>query len=174
MQEDKPAAEYTPPSKTQRKAAMNALQALGERMTELPAERLAKLDIPETLREAVRQAQKMAHNEARRRQIQYVGRLMRDVDPAPIEAAIAILDGVSATENARLHRLERLRTRLLEDEAVLGEIVAAHPDVDIQNLRQLRRNTLREREQNRPPKSYRALFQLLKELEANASEESPK
>lgn len=156
----------TPPSKTQRKASMHALQALGERLAELPPDRLRRIAMPEALLEAIRQAQGMGRNEARRRQMQYVGKLMRDVDPAPIEAAIAAFDGVSAVEIARQHRLERLRARLLDDEAVLTEIVAAHPGADAQRLRQLRRNALKEQEQNRPPKSFRALFQELKALAA--------
>jgi ribosome-associated protein len=114
----------------------------------------------------------MGHNEARRRQMQYVGKLMRGIDPAPIEAAIAAFDGISAVEIARHHRLERLRTRLLDDEAVLTEIIAAHPGADAQHLRQLRRNAIKEHLENRPPKSFRALFQELKALDATTEEES--
>jgi len=158
--------EAAPLSKTRRKQSMHALQALGDRLAEMPIERLRKIDMPEALLDAIRQAQGMGRNEARRRQMQYVGKLMRDVDPAPIEAAIAAFDGVSATEIARHHRLERLRAQLIEDESALTEIIAAHPGADAQHLRQLRRNAIKEREQNRPPKSFRALFQELKALEA--------
>ena len=158
------------PSKTQRKAAMHALQSLGERLADLPVERRRRIEMPESLLDAIRQAQGMKHDEARRRQMQYVGRLMRDVETAPIEAAIAAFDGVSATEIARQHRLERLRERLMEDESVLTEIVSRHPGADPQRLRQLRRNAIREREQNRPPKSFRALFQELKTLDAPSAE----
>lgn len=160
-----PTDDIAPLSKTRRKEAMHALQALGERLAELPADRLRKLDLPESLLEAIRQARDMNRDEARRRQMQYIGRLMRDVDPAPIEAAIAAYEGISATEIARQHRLERLRARLIEDESVLTEIIDAHPQANAQHLRQLRRNAIKEREQNRPPRSFRALFQELKALE---------
>lgn len=163
----------TPPSKTRRKATMHALQTLGERLAELPLERLRKIDMPEALLDAIRQAQGMNHDEARRRQMQYVGKLMRSVDPAPIEAALAAFDGVSATEIARHHRLERLRTRLLDDESTLTEIIASHPGADAQHLRQLRRNAIKEREQNRPPRSFRALFQELKALEGPEAPAEP-
>lgn len=102
---------------------------------------------------------------ARRRQIQYLGKLMRSVDDEPIRAGLALLRGESSAETARLHRLERLRVRLLEDEAVLTEIAAQWPGVDLQHLRTLRRNALKEKENNKPPKNFRAIFQILQELD---------
>jgi len=155
-----------PPSKTKRKEAMRALQDLGERLMELPPERLAKVELPDSLREAIREAHRMTKHEAKRRQMQYIGKLMRDVEPAPIEEALAAFDGLSAAENARLHQLERLRERLLEDEKVLTEIGDAYPGADLQHLRQLRRNAIKEKQENRPPKSFRAIFQMLKDLAA--------
>jgi ribosome-associated protein len=153
------------PSKSQRKRAMHALQDLGAALVALSAERLASIEMPEDLRQAVREAQRLTRHEARRRQLQYIGRLMRDVDPLPIREALAALNGGSAAETARQHRLERLRERLLEDEATLTEIGSAFPGADLQHLRQLRRNALREREQARPPRSYRELFRALREME---------
>lgn len=159
-------AAYEPPSKSQRKRDMHALQDLGEQLVALSLDQLKKVPMPDSLADAVREAKRITSHEGRRRQMQYVGKLMRDIDPAPIAAAIAAFDGISATEIARHHRLERLRARLIEDESVLTEIIAAHPGADAQHLRQLRRNAIKEREQNRPPKSFRALFQDLKALEA--------
>jgi ribosome-associated protein len=144
---------------------MDALQALGARLVELNKERLAKIDMPEELRDAVRDAQRMSKHEARRRQLQYIGRLMRDVDPAPIQEALDELDGVSAAANARQHALERLRERLLEDEGVLEEIGRRHTTADFQRLRQLRRNALKERAEGKPPRAFRELFRVLRELE---------
>ena len=110
-------------SKTRRKRAMEELQALGEALAALPADRLKKVDLPEELREAIGMAQRMSRqDEARRRQMQYIGRLMRNVEIEPIRAALADARGDSAAETARLHRLERLRNELLDDETALHEI----------------------------------------------------
>lgn len=152
------------PSKTRRKQAMLALQDLGVELVALSAERLAKLPLPDELREAVLAAQRMTKHEAKRRQLQYIGRLMRAVDPAPIRAALDQALGVSAAAHARLHRLEQLRDRLLADEAVLGEIARQHPGADLTRLRQLRRNALREAAQQKPPRAYRELFRALRTL----------
>jgi ribosome-associated protein len=162
-----------PLSKTRRKEAMHALQSLGERLVELPAARLAGIDMPESLRDAILEAQRLTSHEGKRRQMQYVGKLMRDADPGPIEAAIAAFDGSSAVENARFHRLERLREQLLDDEATLSEIADTWPGADLQHLRQLRRNALKERQLNKPPRNFRALFQALKELDAAAGAPAP-
>jgi ribosome-associated protein len=143
---------------------MEELQALGEELVDLSSDRIKKIDIPDSLREAVREAQRMTrHDEAKRRQMQYIGKLMRTVEVEPIREALALVRGESASETAKLHRLERLRTELLADEKVLHEIVTLFPDVDVQHLRSLRRAALKERELNKPARSYRAIFQLLKE-----------
>lgn len=170
---DAPDDDYEEPrrraSRTKRKLEVEALQALGVRLVELPADRLAKVEMPDGLRDALREAQRITDFEGRRRQLQYIGRLMRDADPEPLQAAIDAFDGVSAVENAKLHRLERLLSEILENERALEDVLAAHPGADIQYLRQLRRNALKERELNKPPKAFRTLFQVLKELEAAAS-----
>lgn len=159
--------ESAPPSKTQRKRAMEELQVLGEDLVALPADRVRKIELPEDLRAAVREAQRMTrHDDARRRQMQFIGRLMRDVDPEPIREALAVLRGESAEDTARLHRLERLRADLLADEKVLYEIASGSPSIDLQQLRSLRRAALLEQAQGKPPRSYRAIFQLLKELDS--------
>ena len=145
---------------------MTALQVLGQALVDMPAERLAKLEMPDLLRLAIKDARRFTKHEAIRRQLQYIGKLMRAVDPEPLQAAVDAMRGISAEENARLHRLERLRSLLLDDEATaLAEIAAAHPGADLQQLRQLRRNTLKEREQDKPPRAYREIFRLLRELQ---------
>lgn len=158
------------PSKSQLKRDMDALQALGARLIELGKERLAKIDMPDELREAVRDAQRFTKHEARRRQLQYIGRLMRKLDPAPIQAAIDEVDGISAAANARMHALERLRERLLEDESVLNEIARRTATADFQQLRQLRRNALKERAENKPPRAFRELYRVLRDLEEQADD----
>ena len=153
-------------SKTQRKHAMEELQSLGEALVALPADRLKKIDIPDELRDAVSTAQRMTrHDEAKRRQMQYIGRLMRKVEIDPIQTALAEARGDSASETARLHRLERLRSELLEDEKILQEIATLYPAIDLQHLRSLRRAALKEQQQNKPPRNFRAIFQLLKEAD---------
>ena len=154
------------PSKTQRKRAMEDLQTLGEELAALPSERLKKIDVPENLRIALNAVQRMTrHDEARRRQMQYIGKIMRSVDVEPIRAALAAVRGDSAEAIAALHRLERLRSALLADEKVLHEIASLYPGVDLQHLRSLRRAALKEKEANKPMRSYRAIYQRLKELE---------
>ena len=158
-----------PPSKTQKKNAMHELQSLGAALVALPSDALkktlAKLDLPETLADAIRAGQKMTKlNEAKRRQVQYVGKLMRDIDPAPIREALDVLKGASATENAKMHHLERLRSQLLADEKILTTNGHDYPGADLGHLRQLRRNALKETEQSKPPKSFRQLYQVLRQL----------
>lgn len=154
------------PSKSQRKREMHELQDLGERLVQLPVQRLDGIGLPDDLRRAVDAARCITKHEARRRQMQYIGRLMRGVDATPIRAAIAVVDGRSAAETANMHRLERLRARLLQDEAVLTEELARdHPGADIQHLGQLRRNALKEQEQGKAPRSFRELFRALRKLE---------
>ncbi|MDR1848502.1 MAG: DUF615 domain-containing protein [Zoogloeaceae bacterium] len=153
------------PSKTKVKAMMLELQALGEALTRLSPERVNRMAISENLREAVREYQRIRHHSARRRQLQYIGRLMRDEDAAAIAAALADARGESAAEIARLHRLEDLRHRLLEDEAgALADIAERYPAADLTHLRQLRRAALKEMAESRPPRHFRALFQALKGL----------
>lgn len=145
---------------------MEELQALGEELVGLAPDRVRKIDLPDDLRAAVREAQRMLRrDDARRRQMQYIGRLMRDVDAEPIRAALAVIRGESVEETAKLHRLERLRSELLADEKVLYEIARGCQSVDLQQFRALRRSALLELEKGKPPRSYRAIFQILKELE---------
>ena len=163
---------YTRPSKSQRKRDSTALQDLGRELVELPAERLRKLPLDEGLHSAVREAQRIRSHEARRRQLQYIGKLMRDIDPAPLREALDRLKGVSAAANAELHRLEALRELLLADEAAaLSALTRDYPHATgaLQQLRQLRRNALKEREQHKPPRAYREIFQCLKDIAAGTS-----
>lgn len=144
---------------------MNELQDLGAELVALSVDQLKKIDLPDELRDAVRDCQRFTQHEAHRRQLQYIGKLMRGLDAAPIRAALDDIKGVSAAANARMHALERLRERFLADEAVIGEIAAAHPGADLQQLRQLRRNALKEQQLGKPPRAFRELFRTLRELQ---------
>jgi len=152
------------PSKTQRKLAMHGLQALGERLVKLNAEQLGAIDLPDSLREAVQAARHITKHEARRRHLQYIGRLMRSIDPDPIREKLKTWDGVSEVETARLHRIERWRDRLIDDDGALGELAGSHPGIDTQRLRSLARNAREERAAGRPPRAYRQLFRILREI----------
>lgn len=155
------------PSKTRLKKQMLALQDLGAALVALNEEQLVSLALPDRLHEAVLAAKRVTSFEARRRQLQYIGKLMRTVDPEPIRARLDEWKASSREQAARLHHLERWRERLLADEAALAELLSAYPHADTQQLRALVRNAQRERDANQPPRSYRALFQLLRELLGN-------
>src|SRR5665647_1846842 len=159
-----PVTDEIPPSKTQRKKQMTELQALGADMVELSEQQLAQITRPETLHDAVTTARQTTKFEARRRQLQYIGKLMRNIDPGPIRAQLDVWQNTSREHTAWLHRVERWRERLLADETALHEFVGEYPHADTQQLRTLIRNTLRERELHKPPKSYRALFHSLREI----------
>ena len=153
-----------PISKTRRKAEMDALQELGVKLTELPNDKLAKLDLPERLLDAVKEAKRITSNGALRRQRQYLGSLMREVETAPIIDQIKRWEGNHTEENAHFHQLERLRSRLLEDENSLSGFLRDYPQADSQQIRTLIRNHHREISANKPPKSSRELFKLLREI----------
>jgi len=153
-----------PPSKTSRKRAMHALQDLGEALVELNSERLAQLDLPERLREAIAEARRITSHEGRRRQLQYVGRLMREVDPEPLRAQIEAWAQAPRRETALLHRLEAWRERLLADPRALDELCDDFPGIERSHWRDLIRRAGEERAATQPPKHYRQLFQELKLL----------
>ncbi|MGZ8251569.1 MAG: ribosome biogenesis factor YjgA, partial [Methylophilaceae bacterium] len=121
-----------PISKTKRKAAMDELQDIGATLIELPKEKLAKLDLPEILVDAIREAKRITANGATRRQLQYIGRIMRNVDTAPILDQLQRWEGKHTAENAYFHGLESWRDRMIADSNVLSEFIARYPKTDIQ------------------------------------------
>lgn len=159
------------PSKSQIKREMDALQDVGKALCALSLERLAKVPMSERLREAVEEFHRVGKHEAQRRHLQFVGKLMRSEDVKPIQEALDALNGVSRSEVARQHRLERLRERLLEDDAVFGEIATEYPGADLQHLRALKRSALKEREAQKAPRSYRELFKELRALSEAVAED---
>jgi ribosome-associated protein len=159
-----PESGYDRPSKSAMKRAMTARQALGQELVELPRDALARVPLPEDLAEAVLEARRITDHEGRRRQMQYIGKLMRNCDPEPIEAALEEIRGVSHAATARLHQIEAWRERLIADEAALDGFIAKYLDdaVAIGGLRSTIRLAKKERESNRPPKHQRVLFQQIK------------
>ena len=158
-------------SKTQRKREMHDLQELGERLVELNNKQLATLPLSEDLLDAVRDSRTITKHEARRRHLQFIGRLMRNIDPEPIREKLREWDGVSREATAEQHQLERWRMRLMDDEGALAQYIAANQaalgpsgHLDTQQLRVLIRKAKEERELGRAPRYFRELFKELKRI----------
>jgi ribosome-associated protein len=154
-------------SKTRKKREMHELQALGVALVGLSDSQLEIIEIPQKLREALLEAKQIKSHEAKRRQMQYIGRLMRDVDPAPIRSRLAELEGTSAQATARHRRLEAWRERLIDDDEALTAFAAEHPGADLQALRALIRNARKEAALGKPPRAYRELFRVLKTIDSS-------
>lgn len=149
-------------SKTKKKQEMHALQKLGAALVELSAAHFGSMTLPEALQQAVQEARRIRSHEARRRQMQLIGKLMRGLDPEPIRAQLAAVSGGSAQERARHQRLEHWRARLMDDDAALTAFASEHRDADLQNLRSLLRNARKEQKDGKPPRAYRELFRLIR------------
>lgn len=159
--------EYERPSKSAQKRAVNELQKLGEQLIAEPRDRVKRVPMPENVREAILVCQTITDHGGRKRQMQYVGKMMRTLDEdevAVIQRTIDSWKGMSKAETAALHALERRRDKLLADDKALTELLAEHPELDVQHLRTLIRNARKEQAENKPPKAYREIFQILKEL----------
>lgn len=157
-------------SKTAKKKEMNELQDLGMALTELSDQTLKKIGLPEDLLQAIKDYKKITSNGATKRQAQYIGRLMRDIDPTPIRDFLAKLKGENQAHNAFLQRVEQMRSRLLENDDAFTQFMADYPHADTPALRTLIRNTRKEQEQNKPPKHFRALYQEIKNVMQNQPE----
>ncbi|MGD8525936.1 MAG: ribosome biogenesis factor YjgA [Thioalkalispiraceae bacterium] len=152
-------------SKSQVKRECHALQELGEAMTRLESSALDKIPLDDNIRDAIIAARKMKKGGALKRQIQYIGKLLRKVDDEPIRAAYEKATNPYREDIKLLHKLENWRDRLLaEGDEALGDLVNELPQVDRQHLRQLIRQAKKERLNNKPPKSSREIFQYLKQL----------
>jgi len=154
------------PSKSQRKRDLDELKLLGHELLSFSDDALRQLLLPDTLLEALRTARKIKAHGALKRQLQYIGKLLREVDDAPIREAIEARDRQHATHTREFHRLEALRDHLLTgDDAALGEAMAQFPLADRQHLRKLVRQARNEHEQKQPPRASRQLFRYLRELQ---------
>jgi ribosome-associated protein len=163
--QDSPVEEEVQPSRTKRKHDDQALQDLGEELVAVGEDKLAELDLPTRLLDAVLGAKRISKFGALRRQMQYIGRLMREEgDADAIRSQLGVWKGTSVAETARLHSIERWRARLIGDELALGELLDQFPHADAQRLRALIRNVKREAEAKKPPRNFRELFQELREI----------
>ena len=152
-------------SKSQVKREMHELQKLGEELVSLSAAARAKVPLDDELKDALQLADKLSNKrEALRRHIQFIGRLMRTRELEPIEQALAILRNTNQAATRQFHKVEQWRDKLLADNDIVTDFIAAYPDVDVQQLRQLIRNAKKEQEKQQPPKAFRELFQLIKPL----------
>ena len=161
-------AEPERPSKSQRKREMEALQRIGMQLVQLNADQLAQIGLPESLHEAVIEAQRISDFEGRRRQMQYIGKLMREVDPAPIRAKLEQWHGAAHAQSAQQRLIERWRERLLADDGALALFAAEYPGSDLQHLRTLVASIKRDRAAGKPPKNYRELFRVAREIVARS------
>jgi len=160
------------PSKTELKAQSAELQALGEQLLTLRANLLAPLNLPERVLESLAELRRIADFEGRRRQSQYLGKLMRQLPGETVAAIRAALDAQrlgAARDTLRLHAAEQWRERLIADDAALGAWLAERPDTDVQQLRTLIRQARKDAPDAAPApgapprqgRAFRALFQWL-------------
>lgn len=160
--------EYERPSKSEMKRQMTALQKLGEELVAAARDRVKRVPMPEDVRDAILECQSITNHEGRRRQMQFVGKKMRTLDEeevALIQKTIDSWKGSSKAETAAMHALERKREKLLSNDTALTELLAENPELDVQHLRTLIRNARKEQAENKPPKAYREIFQILKEIQ---------
>ena len=161
--------EYERPSKTELKRLSDALQALGAELVEAPRDRIKRVPMPEDVREAILTCQSITNHEGRRRAMQFVGKKMRTLDEeevAVIQRTIEGWKGASKADTAAMHALERRRDKLLTDDNALTTLLSENPELDVQQLRTLIRNARKEQAENKPPKAYREIFQILKQVDA--------
>ncbi len=159
--------EYERPSKSELKRQMDELQKLGAQLVAEPRDRVKRVPMPEDVKEAILMCQTITNHEGRRRQLQFVGKKMRTLteeEVAVIQRTIDSWKGASKAETAALHALERRREKLLTDDKALTDLLTEHPQLDVQHLRTLIRNARKEQAESKPPKAYRELFQILKDL----------
>ena len=153
-------------SRTKKKQHVEELQKLGVALVDLPLAQLDALALPDALLKAVLEAQRITSHGALRRQMQYIGKIMRKVDPEPVRAALATIAGQSTAARASQMRLESWRTRLIGDDAALTAFAGEHPGADLQTLRTLIRNARKEIAEHKPPRAQRELFRVLREFSA--------
>jgi ribosome-associated protein len=153
--------EYDGPSKSEKKRQAEHMQNLGKELTELGAETLAKIDLPEVILKEIKEFHKLRSFGAKRRQLQLIGKYMRSLDGDAVRTAIDRATGNDKTAVAALHRSEHLRDALIAEDNALESFIADFPEADIQQVRSLIRNARKEKENNKPPKSSRELYRLI-------------
>ena len=143
---------------------MHELQGLGERLVALDSARLDELALPERLADAIAEARSITRHEARRRQLQFIGKLMRDIDPEPLKVALERWQRGSNAARARFANLEQWRDRLLADPEALPRFLDAHPNADPSAMAALVHDARVERSRGSPPRKARALFRTITQI----------
>ena len=151
-------------SRTKKKEQVEELQKLGAALIALPPVTLDALGLPAELLAAVRDAQRFTSHGALRRQVQFIGKVMRKIDPGPVRAAVAAIAGSSAAARAGQKRLEQWRERLIADDAALTAFAGEHAGADLQGMRTLIRNARKEIAEGKPPRAQRELFRVLRDF----------
>lgn len=159
-----------PKSKQQKKREAEAVQALGVELVELSAEQnkelFEKIELPDKLRAALLECRSIKAHKARRRQLQYIGKLMRNIDVTPIQLLLAEFKRGGKVATEKLHHIERWRERLLtEGDEAFNELLQLHPEAKARYVQQLIVSALKEADQQQPPRAARLLFKYLRELE---------
>lgn len=152
-------------SKSKRKKDMLALQKMGESLTKLTPDQLAKMDLPENLLTAIQHSKSLTSNEAKRRQLQYIGKLMREIDPESIKQTLKHIQSIHEMNTVQFQQAEQWRTKLIEhgDDA-LNYFLNDHPKSDRQKLRQLIRKAQQDRKNNKNTGAESALFKYLRSV----------
>ena len=148
-------------SKTRRKRQMTDLQKLGGELVKLSPEQLARIDMPPELREAVLDCKRFSKHEAVRRQMQYIGRIMRDLDAAPIAEQLAALQAPSRRQTALFHVAERWREEMLRDPEAVERFLREFPSADATKLKRVLEAARDEQRTGKPPKNFRELFHVV-------------
>jgi ribosome-associated protein len=156
---------YARPSKTRLKQDSHELQDLGAALVALPPSRLDGLAISEPLLDAVREYKRTRSFEGRRRQMQYIGKLMRHADTEPIRQAVTDMQLGRAKDSLALHQAERWRAELIDTDDALTRWTSEHPQTDVQQLRSLVRSARKDAAlvpEKRSGRAYRELFQFIR------------
>lgn len=152
-------------SRSQIKREMIALQQMGEQLADLSDAQIKAIDMPDELRKAVLSVKKVKSHGAKKRQLKFIGGLMRKVDISPINEALYELERGRSVQVAEFHMIEKLRDELIKgNDDIIEDVVGKYPEADRQKMRQLVRNSRKELHENKPPKSSRILFKYIRKL----------
>lgn len=159
------------PSKSQRKRDAHAIKDLGETLVELDANQLSKFNLPEFIVDVINETRRIKKHGARKRQLMYLAKQLRQIDTEPLQQQLALLQRPHQEDVALLHQIERWRDRLLQEgQETLTDFINQYPQADVQQLRQLLRNSQKESQQQAAPKSARQLFKYIKSILTEADQ----